>query len=353
VDSHCSPPPVLALFQKRFDGDDALLELARVRFTQAGLGPEYYAETPQDLGALLGFRPGTDVPAAVHLPRDLDLLDPADRARITDFARACPGEVRSLVVHDQPELATRTGEYTAALGRLDAMLADLDAGPRLFVEYAALLPPDRFVGVFREISGLERISACLDVGHLGSRQVRIAYEQRHPGEDVCALKPGSPGLASLVDDVQQAVETALPAVLEVIRQMAALGGPLHFHLHDGHPLSTFSSLGLTDHVSFLASVSIPFTHRGQDALRPMFGPGGLAAILAEAAGALPADRLSFTLEIHPMGGRLPLGDAATLFRHWTDTGNAERMNEWLSILAANQRLVLASLEPASRSGDLP
>ena len=351
--SHCSRPPVLALFQKRFDGDEALLDLARLRFTQSGLGPEYYAETPQELGALLRFRPGTDVPAAVHLPRDLDLLDPAGRALIGDFARTCQGEVRILVVHDQEELATRPAEYTAALGSLDTMLAGLGAGPRLFVEYAVMLPPDRFVTLFRKISGLEHVSACLDVGHLGLRQVRIAYGQRHPGEDVCRLAPGSPDLASLVDDVQQSVETALPAVLEVIRQMGALGKPLHFHLHDGHPLSALSSLGLSDHVSFLASVPIPFAHTGRTALAPMFGPAGLAAIFAEALGTLPADRLSFTLEIHPMGGRRPLSDAADLFRHWTDKGNAERMNDWLWVLAENQRLALASLGPTSGSRNLP
>jgi len=353
VDNRCSRAPLLALFQKRFDGDDALLELARLRFTQAGLGPEYYAETPQELSALLGFRPGTDVPAAVHLPRGLDLLDPSGRAFIGEFARACRGEVTSLVVHDQPELASRPEEYILALEALDSMLAGLDAGPRLFVEYAAMLPPDRFVGLFREASGLEHISACLDVGHLGLRQVRIAYEQRHPGEDVCRLNPASPDLAPLVDDVQQAVEAALPAVLEAIRKLRTLGKPLHFHLHDGHPLSTFSPLGLSDHVSFLTSVPIRFPHAGRTALAPMFGPGGLASILAEALGGPPADRLSFTLEIHPMGGRLPLGDAAMLFRHWADTSNAERMNDWLSILAENQRLVLAALGPASGSRDLP
>jgi hypothetical protein len=38
-------PPLLALFQKRIDGDDALLHLAGVRFKEAGLGTEFYADT--------------------------------------------------------------------------------------------------------------------------------------------------------------------------------------------------------------------------------------------------------------------------------------------------------------------
>jgi hypothetical protein len=38
-------PPLHALFQRRVDGDDALLRLARLRFEQAGLAAEVYADT--------------------------------------------------------------------------------------------------------------------------------------------------------------------------------------------------------------------------------------------------------------------------------------------------------------------
>ena len=51
--------------------------------------------------------------------------------------------------------------------------------------------------------------------------------------------------------------------------------------------------------------------------------------------------MSFSLEIHQGDGRLPLGDAAPLFRHWRDTTNAERMNAWLDVLAENAALVRA------------
>jgi hypothetical protein len=74
----------------------------------------------------------------------------------------------------------------------------------------------------------------------------------------------------------------------------------------------------------------------------MFGPDGLSAIVTGPLAGLPADQLSFTLEIHPMGGRLPLGDAAHLFRHWRDRENAERMNHWLAVLARNQRFALSA-----------
>jgi hypothetical protein len=49
--------------------------------------------------------------------------------------------------------------------------------------------------------------------------------------------------------------------------------------------------------------------------------------------------VSFTVEVHQAEGRLPLADAAWLFRHWRDTTNAERMNYWLSVLSDNAMLI--------------
>ena len=42
--------------------------------------------------------------------------------------------------------------------------------------------------------------------------------------------------------------------------------------------------------------------------------------------------------------RVPLGEAAPLFRHWIDLSNAERMNHWLSILAENNVLLSSALQ---------
>ncbi len=53
------------------------------------------------------------------------------------------------------------------------------------------------------------------------------------------------------------------------------------------------------------------------------------AIMSAALGACSPQRVSFTIEIHQVEGRLPLADAAWLFPHWRDTTNAERMNYWL------------------------
>ena len=65
--------------------------------------------------------------------------------------------------------------------------------------------------------------------------------------------------------------------------------------------------------------------------------------MAAATDAIGLDLVSFTLEIHQVEGRLPVGDAEGLFRHWRDLTSAERMNYWLSVLAQNAMLVRAAI----------
>ena len=76
-------------------------------------------------------------------------------------------------------------------------------------------------------------------------------------------------------------------------------------------------------------------------LDPLFGPAGLERILRAATSAKTTP--SLTLEIHQADGRLPLGDAAHLFRRWGDLTNAERQNHLLSVIAANHTLATAAL----------
>jgi hypothetical protein len=92
-------------------------------------------------------------------------------------------------------------------------------------------------------------------------------------------------------------------------------------------------------LGFLDKIPIPFEYKGRKSLDPMFGPSGLMRIVTESLRLLGTDRASFSLEIHPTEGRLPLGDASYLFSHWKDKGNAERMNYWLSVLLRNHQLV--------------
>jgi sugar phosphate isomerase/epimerase len=333
-------PPLRALFQRRVDGDDALLRLARLRFAQAGLAAEVYADTHEQLEWILGFAPSRPWPPVVHLGRQLNLLHERDRAAVEGFAARFGGRVAGLVVHDKAEMAARTGELVAGLRELGGRLGRRPDGPTLFLEYAAGLELGWFVELAERLRDLPRVGACVDVGHVGIAQARASFARTHPGLDLAAIHPGDARLPELAAAVQAAVATALPAVLELTRSLGRLGKPLHVHLHDGHPLIP----GLSDHFSFLTRVPVPFDHHGRRSLDPLYGPAGLAAIVDAAADAGGAGA-SLTLEIHQAEGRRPLGDAAGLFGHWRDLTNAERMNHWLAVLAENATLVTCAPQP--------
>jgi hypothetical protein len=333
-----SCPRILALFQKRVDGDDALMNLARLRFSQAQIGTELYAETPAELEYLLQFRPYPEAPAAVHLQRGLDVMDQAGRETIAHFAGKAAGRIYGLVVHDQAEAVNRTDDYTDALRELDSMVRGGD-GVYLFIEYASGLDTEVFINLFSRIRGLKNVSACIDTGHVGIWKIRKIFSEMHAGRDVCEIRTDDPGLKGLMEDISYAVEAALPETLRVVRELGTLGKPLHFHLHDGHPLSSSSVFGVSDHMSFLETVPLPFQFRDKGSLDLMYGLSGLSSIVRQSLEILPPDQISFSLEIHPGEGRTPLEDAAFLFDHWRDRTNAERMNYWLAVLAQNKKLV--------------
>ncbi len=337
-------PRVLGLFGKRIEGDDSLMALAALRFSQAGLGAEIHAGTPGEFEWALGFRPWADAPVVAHLPRAFNLADENSRRQIAELASRFAGRISGFVVHDHPDLVSQPAASLRAARELDARLQGIDRCPWLFVEYAAGLDPDAFAGFFRSVRDLSRVSACLDIGHLGIWQARRAYSRMHPGEDICALKCQAEGLPRFIEDAQTAVESALSEALRLIEELGALGKPTHFHLHDAHPLWTGSPFGVSDHLSFLAEVPLGFEFRGRRCAPLMFGPGGLSRIVAAALKVLDAQRVSFTLEIHPDESRVGLGDAAGLFGHWRDMTNAERMNGWLSTILENHRLLLSSID---------
>ena len=339
-------PLTLGLFEKRIEGDDCLLELARRRFQEAGMGAEMHAGTPEQLESVLKFRPAPDAPVVVHLPRDFNLADENSRRRIADFAGRFAGRVHGLMLHDHRDMAMRPDEFVRAAREMNSRLQPIARCPLVFVEYAAGLEPEVFADFFESIRELEKISACIDVSHVGIRQAQRAFAQIHPGEDVCALKSQGSSLPHVMADVDAAVDSALPAVLNLIAAIGALGKPVHFHLHDGHPLSTFSPFGVSDHLSFLMEIPLAFEHRGRWSVPLMFGSAGLFQIVAQALKSIGAARVSFTLEIHPTFEQLPLGAAAALFGHWRDKTNAEKMNRWLAVLQANHRLLQAGINAA-------
>jgi hypothetical protein len=329
------PAAVHALFQQRIAGDDALLKLAGLRFAQMGAAAEVYADTPDQLEYVLRFVPGHAHLPMVHLNRGINVLHDRGRAAVMEFADRSAGRVGGLVVHDQREMGAQTDRLLSAMRELNTRLGERPGSPVVFLEYAAGLDPGWFVDVAEQLADAERVSCCIDVGHVGIKQASDRFWLRHPGLALGNLGTADYRLPDLVADVQDAVDGALADVLGVIRALGKLGKRLHFHLHDGHPLHA----GLPDHFSFLTRLPIPFTYQGRQSLSTMYGPDGLAAIVSAAIDAAAPQALSFTVEVHQAEGRLPLADAAWLFRHWRDTTNAERMNYWLSVLSDNVLLV--------------
>jgi hypothetical protein len=344
----------LGLFEKRIEGDDALMELARLRFQQAKMGAEMHAGTPEQLEGVMRFRPSfvksttaggpaTDLPVVVHLPRHFNLLNEENRKQIAGMASAFAGRIYGMVIHDHPDLVSRSDDFVRAAQAMQSRLAQIRACPILFVEYAAALEPRMFARFFESIRELTHIISCIDVGHVGIKQARNTFASMHPGEDICALKSQPPRIPEMISDVETAVGAALPAVLDLIEALGKIGKPVHFHLHDGHPLSTFSPYGVSDHLSFLIEMPLGFEYRGRRSVPLMFGRAGLQQIARKAVQAIGLERASFTMEIHPGSGQLALGEAAPLFNHWVDKTNAERMNQWLAVLRDNHAVLLEAL----------
>lgn len=330
------PSPILAILAQRpeIPGDEALLHLSRRRFIQAGLGAEFYPDTPEHLAWLRNFRPGPDQ-AMAHLPRGIDLFDPAGRDTILAFAGSAGDEVRGLVIHDSLACAQQPEAAVAALTEIDRRLGELPQAPYLFFEYAAGLAPEVFADLLNRCASLPRIAGCLDVGHVGLWICRDAYATATGGEDISTLSPTAPDLANKRPAWRAAMAAALPLVKEMIACLAGLDKPLHFHLHDAHPLFRESPWGVSDHLSFLHQVVLPGPEPEGLAESGLYGPAGLREIVAQATAALPPEKLSFTLEIHPHTGRQPLDAAQSLFPHWQNLENAERHNFWLDELIYN------------------
>lgn len=336
-------PSLKAIFHRQIAGDHALLQLARQRFQQARLAPEYYPSSPAELRAHLLFHPAEDDRYTVHLPRDIKLLDRASHDRITTFAAEADDRALGFVIHDQAEIANQFSDCVAAAKHLDGNLRRASLPGVVFIEYAAGLEPETFIDFHRALRDCTQLSACVDISHIAVRQCQRSFERLHPGIDACQLKPHYPPLRELVDDLQAACRTALPAVAWIIYEIGRLEKLLHFHLHDGHPSSTFSEYGVSDHLSFFREIPIPFSYKGRQLLPTFFGPLGLREVINAARRVLPDDKLSFTLEIHPPEGRQPLGEYEQLFRHWRDWTNAERMHFWIEELLRNHQLLMETL----------
>jgi hypothetical protein len=331
--------PVHALFQQRVSGDEALLRLARLRFAQMGVSAEVYADTPEQLEYVLRFAPAQPRLPMVHLNRGVSLLQERGLGTVKDFAGRFAGRITGLVAHDRREMGELPGEWLTAMRDLDGFLGKEAPEVMLFVEYAAGMEPGRFAELADSLQDAAHVSFCIDVGHVGIRQAGARFARRHPDLKLRDLGVTDDRLPGLAADVQDAVGGAADDVRDLIRSVGELGKPVHFHLHDGHPLVP----GLADHFSFLTRLPVPFSYAGRRSLSMLYGPGGLASLVSTAVKACRPRGVSFTIEVHQAEGRLPLGDAADLFPNWQDITNAERMNYWLNVLSENALLISRSL----------
>ena len=139
---------------------------------QQGLAAEAYADTPDQLDWLLRYVPPHPRLPTVHLNRGLNMLRERDREVVGGFGARFAGRLSGMVVHDQASMDGQTASLVAGLRELDRRLAASPGAPMVFLEYAAGFEPGWFIDVAEQLKDADRVSCCIDVGHLGNRQVR-------------------------------------------------------------------------------------------------------------------------------------------------------------------------------------
>jgi hypothetical protein len=216
--------------------------------------------------------------------------------------------------------------------------------PTVFLEYATGIEPEIFIELAQQLAEIHGASVCIDIGHIGIRESRRRLARVYTNLDIDMLRRDARRAPGLISDVQSVIRSSAQVVLDMIRTLGKIRKPLHFHLHDGHPLIP----GLADHFSFLTRLPVPAIWEGRSSLEPMYGLNGLYQVLSAIAIDCLSDRTSITLEVHQSEGRLPLGNATELFAHWEDLTNAERMNYWLSVLADNHLIATTMLNSIYR-----
>jgi sugar phosphate isomerase/epimerase len=335
-------PPLLGLFQKRIDGDNALLNLAKKKFQECGLGTEIYAGDIyagdiNEFNEILNFRPEPFKYSVAHLARNIDLLTTAGIERVVEFSSAYSHLVSGVVLHDQKAGSYRLVSY---IDNIKKLCEKLGGKLPIFIEYASDLEIDAYLEILHSLMDTPGVGACIDVGHLGIHYIDRYYSEKHSGQNIFKLKKAELNiLKKVISEVNEAVEQALPSVITLIKKLKPLNKHIHFHLHDGHPLSVISPYGLSDHLSFFEKIPIQLEYNGNFFLNPMFGEFGLSEIVGTSLEWIKRENLSFTLELHPSGRRRVIDKEAYLFQHWKDLTNAEIMNDWLWELSRNSCLV--------------
>jgi hypothetical protein len=334
-------PRIYGLFHRHLAGDDALLQLAKRRFEEAGLAAELYPGDVDQALAEWPLAPQTGTRHFAHLPRHLDVVSDSHRNEIRHFAAALAGRAEGLVVHDQANWLERESDVRSALLKLDAALGAIRSAPAVFVEYAAGLPLDWFLALAEHMRKLSSVNICVDVGHVLMFATHRRFQRFSPGIDFWSLPRDVEQAPVWLSRLDVAMKLGTTDLLSTIQHIVELGGPIHFHLHDAHPLSLLSRYGVRDHLSFLQKVPVAPSVHPDGIVDTMLGPRGLSEIVRRLPGASRVEQITLTLEIHPTaeGAMQSLGPHAELFEHWTDLTHAEVTNAWLSTQAENAELV--------------
>lgn len=160
------------------------------------------------------------------------------------------------------------------------------------------------------------------------------YARKNSGINVKQFKPGADMTSDIFGRIEESVRQGRGDSLKFIDSLTRIGACTHFHLHDGHPLSTFSPYGVCDHLPFFWE--IPTYLPGIGNAGGIYGVSGLRQVLQIALKNLQSDMVSFTLEIHPQKGLKELNESEKrFFVNWTDLTNAKAMNFWMDLVVQN------------------
>ena len=292
---------------------------------------------PDRLRALREFLPAGAVNTA-HLPYGWNLLNPDDFAAIAACAQV--GGLRGFTLHDSRRYTEERAAFLEAAGRMADILARAPGRPTIFIEYVHSDP----LAVYRDkmawLLAVPGFAPCVDAGHVAVEMCRQELQRRCPDIDLNALAPDSPGLAAIIAEVQDTVETTLDKVLDYIGSFLAMKWEkMHFHCHNIHPLSRLSPWPIRDHLSFLQQITLPFPFRGRRVVDGVFNVAGAGRLHARLLRGAKKCDISAMLEIHRQNGRLPLGADGDLFAHWQDLTHAEEMNFHLELIAQSYNVM--------------
>lgn len=324
-------PEVNGLLNYHIEGDEALLHLGRDRYERAGIGAELHPATPKDLVKMLRFAP-LGRTSTVHLPYSI-VLDHDDTDTIRDFVMAGGRKISGYVLHDSMFYRDDLDTGIELLKKLSKKLeGKTDA--HVCVEYAVGLPFEVYFELVTRVKDLPNIGICTDIGHLGMNATDYKFYRKHPSIYVRDLKPNPDMKLETYYKIEEACIAGREYALKYIDDICKSGNYVHFHLHDGHPMSTFSPYGVCDHIPLFWEIPTLLPEIG--AVGGIYGVSGLRKVLESALTHIPEGMRTFTFEIHPQAGKTMIENQSLgYFSGWKDLTNAYKMNFWMDLVIQN------------------